>query len=50
MSINYQSIATQLDFGGDIFPQIVVNDGSVTNVEQAEAFVKEHKAELEKTR
>ncbi len=46
-SINYVSVPEQLDFAGDIFPKIVVNDGSVKTVDQAIEFIKANQTELE---
>lgn len=46
-SINYQSAPGQLTCGDDVFPAVIVNDGSVNSVEEAVAFVQANLAELE---
>ncbi len=45
--INYLRVPAQLEWGDDVFPPIVVNNGSVNSIEEAETFVKTHKTELE---
>ena len=46
-SIRYLQFPAQLTFGEDTFPPIVMNDGSVKTIEQAEILVCKHKQELE---
>ncbi|MGO4891472.1 TauD/TfdA family dioxygenase [Flavobacterium sp. W21_SRS_FM6] len=46
-AINYVEVAHQLRCGDAIFPSVVVNDGSVTNLEQAAVWIKAHLPELE---
>lgn len=46
-SINFQSAPGQLAFGESIFPAVVVNDGSVSTVDEAVSFIQANLAELE---
>lgn len=46
-TLSYASVPTELEFNGDIFPKVVVNDGSVTTVEEAIEFVNANKENLE---
>ena len=45
--LNFQPVSGQLSFDDDVFPKVVVNDGSVTSVAEAIAFVQANQAELE---
>lgn len=46
-SINYAEVANQIQCGESIFPKVVVNDGSVSTLQECEQWVKQHLAELE---
>lgn len=46
-SVNYHAAPEQLDFAGDVFPKIVLNDGSIQTMEQAIAFVHANQTELD---
>lgn len=46
-TVNYQAVPGQHAFGDQVFPKVIVNDGSVTTTEEAVAFVQAHQAELE---
>lgn len=45
-AIEYAKVSTQHNYNGDVFPQIVVNNGCET-VEDTVAFVRQHQDELE---
>lgn len=46
-SIQFQSVPGQLTFDESIFPMVIVNDGSITSVDDAVSFIQGHLAELE---
>ena len=48
-SIKYVEVANQLKCGESVFPSVIVNDGSITNLEQSERWIQQHKIELEAT-
>ncbi|WP_086933667.1 TauD/TfdA family dioxygenase [Agarilytica rhodophyticola] len=46
-TIEFQDVAEQLNFDGDIFPKIIVNQGFASTVEECKAWIKANKQALE---
>lgn len=46
-SMQTLSVPKQIDDGKHVFPQIIVNDGSLTSAEQCHAWIKQNLAEIE---
>lgn len=45
--INYVQVPQQLDCDGSVFPQVIVNDGSLTSMQDCTDWIKENLPELE---
>lgn len=46
-AINYVEVANQIHCGDSVFPRVIVNDGSVTNLDECHEWINAHLEELE---